>query len=346
MLFWIIVNEIRGGEKVNITEDLIQYYLPYFNRKEDLEKAFIFKASIFDQKKNFAFIKSAVERHSRFSIQCNQEATGVIYTDKYEIYFAILPTGDFVYYTINNKTNRKGNYCRVMKLESIYNHLIKLGVLDENISFEAILSDNVIELFSMEQPLNSGLTFEEDDWSNISLDSSMVVDQEFFVINGGAEIILNTEETEKRIGYIYFRIYNSNLLNKNQLLDAADAASGDEVWLMSIFTKLFKEEIEGWNPKILMLNTISIKPNYRNKGYGKAAIKELIQLCKILDIDYIILKPSPIEEVDYSEEHKVKRKKDIERLVSFYDQLTFDSYILEDEEPIMVFEMNDTDFIQ
>lgn len=329
---------------MKITEELIQYYLPYFKRREDLEKALIFKASAFDQKKN----KSAVERQSKLSIQYSQEATGVIYTNLYEVYFAILPTGDFVYYTVNKKTNRKGNYCRVMKLESIYNHLIKLGVLDKSIHFGAILSDvifrdNMIEPFSMEQPPNKGFIFEEDDWSFISIDSSMAVDKEFFVINGSSGIIINTEESEENIGYIHFKIYNSNLLNKNQLWEAADASSGDEEWIMSTFAELFEEELQEWSPKFLMLNTISIKPYHRNKGYGKAAIKELIQLCEILEIDYIVLKPSPIEEVDFSEEHKVKRKKDIEKLVSFYEQLEFDLYFLEDKEPIMVFEVNDSD---
>lgn len=335
---------------MKITEELIQYYLPYFKRREDLKKALIFKASAFDQKKNFAFIRSAVERHSNFSIQCSREATGVIYTNLYEIYFAILPTGDFVYYTVNKKTNRKGNYYRVMKLESIYNHLIKLGVIDKSIQFGVILSDaifrdDMIEPFSMEQPPNKGLTFEEDDWSYISIDSSMAVDKEFFVINGNSGIIINTEESEENIGYIHFKIYNSNLLNKNQLWEAADASSGDEEWIMFTFPELFEEELQEWSPKFLMLNTISIKPHYRNKGYGKAAIKELIQLCEILEIDYIVLKPSPIEEVDFSEEHKAKRKKDIEKLVSFYEQLEFDLYFLEDKEPIMVYEVNDTELI-
>ncbi|MFJ1245031.1 hypothetical protein, partial [Bacillus amyloliquefaciens] len=81
--------------------------------------------------------------HSKLSIQYTQEATGVIYTDLYEIYFAVIPTGDLVYYTINKKTNRKGNYHRLMKLESIYNHLIKLGVLEESIQFEVILHDAI-----------------------------------------------------------------------------------------------------------------------------------------------------------------------------------------------------------
>ncbi|WP_421662697.1 GNAT family N-acetyltransferase [Lysinibacillus telephonicus] len=318
---------------MRLTEELIQYYLPYFKRREDLEKALFFEVSTFDQKKTFKFIKSAVERHSKLSIQYTQEATGVIYTDLYEIYFAVIPTGDLVYYTINKKTNRKGNYHRLMKLESIYNHLIKLGVLEESIQFEVILHDAIfregmIELFSIKQQSNIESKLDEDDWSYISINSSLTVNKEFFVIDGSGEIVLNTEEEMIDVGYFDFRIFNSNLMNKNQLWDAADAASGDEEWLMSIFLELFEEEIEECSPKFLMLNTISIKPTYRNKGYGKTAVKELIQQCGILEIDYIVLKPSPIEDVDFSDEHKMKRKKDIEKIVSFYDQLGFNTYFL------------------
>lgn len=33
-------------------------------------------------------------------------------------------------------------------------------------------------------------------------------------------------------------------------------------------------------------------------------MKELIQLCEVLEINYIVLKPSPIEDVDFTEELK------------------------------------------
>lgn len=92
---------------MEITEELKQYYLPYFKKVADLEKALLFNVSIFDQKKNLAFIKSAVEKHSTCSIQYTDKATWIISTDKYEIYFAILPTGDVVYYTVNKKRIEK-----------------------------------------------------------------------------------------------------------------------------------------------------------------------------------------------------------------------------------------------
>lgn len=186
---------------------------------------------------------------------------------------------------------------------------------------------------------------EEEEWGYISLDTSMDFDPEFLVINGSSTVMYITEESQISIGDILFKIYNSNLLGNFQLLDAADASTGDEEWLMSTFIEVFEEELELLNPKFLMLNMISIKPDYRNKGYGKVAIKELSKLCKLLEIDYIVLKPSPIEDVDFNGKNKAKRKKDIENLISFYDQLDFDVFILEDEEPIMVFEVNDADLL-
>lgn len=337
---------------MDLTEELLQYYLPYFKSIEEVEKALFFRESTFDQTKTFTFVKNAVEKYSKFAMDSTQEETGVINTHLYEINFAVLPTGDFVYYTVNKKTHKKGNYHRIMKLESIYKHLIKLGILDENISFEEVLSDaifesNLIEPFVNEIQTNTKKEIDDEDnsWSSVSIDSSMDFDKEFYVINGSGSVILTTveeeKEEEKKIGYIRFRIFNSILLNKRELWDAADAASGDEEWLMSIFLELFEEEFEEWSPKFLMLNTISIEKIYRSKGYGKAAIKELIQLCTVLDLDYIVLKPSPIEEVDFSDENKTKRKRDIKRLVSFYDQLGFDSYSIRGKEPIMVLDLKE-----
>lgn len=329
---------------MKVEEELIQYYLPYFISREDVEKALIYDASKLNQKKCLAFIKSAVERHSTCPIQYDQEGTGQINGPKHIIHFAILPTGDLAYYTVNKKSNKKANYSRIMKLESIYNRLIDLGVLDQNIPFGELLVDTIFGVnlnnpLSSEQLPNNEAIPEEIDISYISLNSSIVVNDEFFVIDGGAEIVLNTDFKEENIGYISFKIYNSTILNKFQLLDASDAFSSDEEWEMSTFLELFDEEIEELSPKFLMLNRISIKPTFRNKGYGKEAIKELIQLCKILEVEYIALKPSPIENVDFNNENKTKRKKDIERLVCFYDQLGFDSFCLQDEEPIMVFQV-------
>ncbi|GLC89798.1 GNAT family N-acetyltransferase [Lysinibacillus piscis] len=233
-----------------------------------------------------------------------------------------------------------------MQLESIYNHLIKLGVINESTGFFEILSniifgETVLEPTFFQQLSNKDLVPTEGEWSSISINSSMIADLEFPVLNGSSAIILHTEEDEKNVGNIHFRVYNSNQLNKSELWDAADAISGDEEWLMSAFLEVFEEEVEGWSPKFLMLNRILVQSAYRSKGYGKLAIKELVKLCEILDIDYIVLKPSPIEEVDFSDEHKKKRKKDIKRLVSFYDQLGFNSYYLDNQEPFMVLGIND-----
>ncbi|GLC89799.1 hypothetical protein [Lysinibacillus piscis] len=95
---------------MEITEELKRYYLPYFKKIEDLKKALLFEASALNQKKNFAFIKCATDKYSEASTQYTKEATGIISTNMYEIHFAVLPTGDLVYYTVNKKTKKKGNY--------------------------------------------------------------------------------------------------------------------------------------------------------------------------------------------------------------------------------------------
>lgn len=231
-----------------------------------------------------------------------------------------------------------------MKLESIYNHLVKLGVLENSIRMEEILMDSflgdqLLEPALSKEDQNDKLT--DNDWSFVSLETQMNVDDEFFVINGGGEILLISEEEKEDVGYIHFRIYNSNQLNKFQLLDAADAISGDEEWQMSTFLELFQEELDEWSPKFLMLNTIFINPPFRSKGFGTTAIKELIKLCSVLEIDYMVLKPSPIENVDFSDENRIKRRSDIDKLVTYYEQIGFTSYSLNNKEPIMVFDVND-----
>src|SRR5690606_4369774 len=126
-----------------------------------------------------------------------------------------------------------------------------------------------------------------------SLNTSRWVDVEFSVIVGKGEIIRTSEGEENEIGSIRCKIYNTNLVSKYQLWESADASSGDEEWLMAQFLKLFEEELEACSPKFLTLNKLSIKSEYRNKGYGTEAIKELIRLSHILDIDYIVLHPAP-----------------------------------------------------
>ncbi|WPK10294.1 GNAT family N-acetyltransferase [Lysinibacillus louembei] len=331
---------------MKITEELRQYYLPYFQTMKDLEKALFFEDSALNQKKAFAFIKSAAEKSLISSIRYTKEATGVISTNKYEVHFAVLPSGDLVYYTVNKNTKKKGNYHRVMQLESIYNHLTKLGVINESTGFFDILNDMVfgeavLKSSFMQKASNVDSITNEDGWSSISITSSMTVDLEFPILNGSSQIVLNMEDKEIRVGYIHFRIYNSYQLSRFELLDAADALSGDEEWLMSAFLDAFEEEIEEWSPKCLTLDRILVEPVYRNKGYGKLAIKELVKLCEILGVDYIVLKPSPVEEADFSDKAKAQRKEDIKRLVSFYDQLGFDIYSLNEEEPFMVLNVNE-----
>lgn len=330
---------------MSLTEELIQFYSPYFKSKEELKKALSYGTSSIDREKNIKFIKTAVKNHSKCLLQIIHEITGIIITPKYEIHFAILPSGDVAYYTVNKKSKRKGNFQRIMGIKTLHNHLIKLGVLDESIGFDIVLCDLLFGEEQFEKLFNKlqsegNPNNDEDDWYSISLNTSMLVDVEFSVIVGNGEIIRTTEGEVNEIGSIRFKIYNSNLVSKYQLWEAADASSGDEEWLMAQFLKLFEEELEACSPKFLTVNKLSIKSEYRNKGYGTEAIKELIRLSHILDIDYIVLHPAPIENIDFNDESKMKRIEEIDRLIAFYSKLDFDTYRFEDNDPIMVFDMN------
>lgn len=78
------------------------------------------------------FISVAVNNESLNFIS---DFMGTIDLPKYQINFAILPTGDFVYFTINNKSKIKRNYYRITKMYTLHERLVKLGLIpaDKNI---------------------------------------------------------------------------------------------------------------------------------------------------------------------------------------------------------------------
>lgn len=170
------------------------------------------------------------------------------------------------------------------------------------------------------------------EFENIIVRNILTIDAEFAVIEGFSTIILEIDEIEKKIGSISLNIYNSNLTD---LCDAADGISGSQYYLISNATA----HLPGLerNNKILTIEEINIDVKHRSKGHGNAAINELLKSAKILGIDYIVLKPAPPN--NEASNDKTIRKRQIERLISFYERFGFQTYTVENDEPIMVLEM-------
>jgi len=79
------------------------------------------------------------------------------------------------------------------------------------------------------------------------------------------------------------------------------------------------------------LSTIKILKKHRGQGHGSEALYDFIRFCKVLDIDYLVLKPAPLK----SKLSKEKRKKKIEKLINFYGKFGLKVVDVKDDEPIM-----------
>lgn len=53
----------------------------------------------------------------------------VIYSTKYEVHLAILPSGEFAYYTIHYKTKQKANYNQALRFTALTHQFRKLGIV-------------------------------------------------------------------------------------------------------------------------------------------------------------------------------------------------------------------------
>lgn len=139
-------------------------------------------------------------------------------------------------------------------------------------------------------------------------------------------------ETEKEIGEISLIVYNTRITD---LIETADGISGSQYYLISNAVKHVPQLKR--NKKILAIEEIIINTEYRSKGHGNEALSELLKLAAILDIDYIALKPAPPN--DEASEDETIRNVQIKRLITFYERFGFQTYIVAENEPIMVLDM-------
>ncbi len=172
--------------------------------------------------------------------------------------------------------------------------------------------------------------------SYIRIDTSIETNPEYQLINGWTNIILMNEGA-KTIGYLNFKIYNSFIMDKSDLLKVAKSFSDEEYTIISTFKKHFQSTFDEGYIKFLIVNEIFLNNEYQQKGYELKVMVELISLCRILEIDYIISKPLPIikENFNYG-----KSKKQMAKMAFLNNKLVFDVYYLEEQEPIIVLDIS------
>ncbi|MEH7524762.1 hypothetical protein V7149_16015 [Bacillus sp. JJ1503] len=91
--------------------------------------------------------------------------------------------------------------------------------------------------------------------------------------------------------------------------------------------------------RLVTLEKIWIEPQFRNQGFGRLTLEQIIKDFKLLGMDFILLKPHPLDrEVLETEEVRLK---EIERLIEFYKKSGFilTKGMLKDEY-CMVMELN------
>ncbi|MFK9090707.1 hypothetical protein [Bacillus salipaludis] len=175
----------------------------------------------------------------------------------------------------------------------------------------------------------------------ISVDYNLHVnedyDEEYPYLDGWAKITLHDEEgISKDIGSISFTIFHSNTLDDSFLIhDIADSVSGDMVHLINGFHQFSRASEVSYYEKVLCLNYIKIQKEYRKNSYGSFAISNIIKFSKILNVDFIILQPAPIE----GEPEGIERKSIINRLTKFYSKFGFETFTTNFGDPIMIFDL-------
>lgn len=188
----------------------------------------------------------------------------------------------------------------------------------------------------------AGVVMEEFYQDYIRIDASLEMHPEYRLINGWSNIVL-INEGAKTIGYLYFKIYNSYLMKKSELLSVAKNFSEEEFLMMATFLKNFQEVFDEYYLKILVVSEITIDDAYLNKGYEIKAIIDLISLCRILEIDYIIVKPFPDVMNKFKHEEKKKNRKNMAKLAFLRNKLVFDVYFLDKPQPIIVLDIGHHD---
>jgi hypothetical protein len=172
---------------------------------------------------------------------------------------------------------------------------------------------------------------------NYNLHVNEEYSEEHPYIEGSATITLQDEESNNiDIGSLSFSIFNTNILDNSFLIqDIADSVSGDLLHLIGSFCKFIHVSKDSYYENVLCLNYIKIHKGYRNSSYGSYAINDLIKLCKVINVDYIILQPAPIE----GKLEGTERKDIINQLTKYYSKFGFQIFNPNIGEHIMIFDL-------
>ncbi|MED3661408.1 hypothetical protein NST62_09830 [Ureibacillus sp. FSL K6-8385] len=182
--------------------------------------------------------------------------------------------------------------------------------------------------------------FEEHNHHYIRMDTSIEKNPEYPIIHGWSNIN-RLNEIQETVGYFHFKIYNSFFAAPAKMLSMAKGFSREDYLLMVSFLKHFEKELNESYIKFLVVNEISLNDPYQNKGIEIKALIELIELCRILDVDYIILKASPSLNENLNDMDR-RNKKQASKLAFPQNRMMFDVYALEGREPVIVIDIGRT----
>ncbi|WP_042348086.1 hypothetical protein [Bacillus massiliigorillae] len=181
---------------------------------------------------------------------------------------------------------------------------------------------------------NDVITLNISDNEYINIRYTSTIDEEFPIINCRADIYLVNfnNHSEKEIGNANFNLYNLSFFSDaNDLVEAADADSGDEYVTISAFTKLIP--VDDFVGKLVSIYDFKILEEYQGNRIGSYAMEQFIKYWSINDVDYLVLIPAPLEK-DLQE---LQRKKLIDDLVRFYTKFEFENINFEEgAEPILM----------
>jgi len=156
----------------------------------------------------------------------------------------------------------------------------------------------------------------KDHYLTVNFDSGIHPETEIIDVRVSLTLknIHTDEETDIGDALLYF----INTFRSNSWIDVieqADVISGDLLTVISGLKQVLEEEEEYFG-QLVVLDSILIKNEYRNKGYGEEAMVEILRYLELLSFDYIALLAYPFEEKD-----KDNQLNQIKRLIRFYEQL-------------------------
>lgn len=167
--------------------------------------------------------------------------------------------------------------------------------------------------------------------------------EESLYLEGICEILVTEtggksfEVMEKVIGYIEFSMYYpiQQIVDCENLLDETYLECGDKYKLIKDFLLYLANNNKLSGFSFLTIDRMNIDSEYRNRYFGSNALKQFIER-GTKAVDYLIVRPAPIEPLKLSETRIIK----IKEIAKFYERLGFTSYqsnFMEKNEPIMIY---------